>query len=86
MQTIAGRKDDVLSSEELADLRILGVDVEDNLSIAVYKIAYILGKHFRSGEWGQYRCGSVITCVISGRSVYARVNRFFKVDGRTAVY
>lgn len=81
MQTIAGRKDDVLSSEELADLRILGVDVEDNLSITVYKIAYILGKHFRSGEWGQYRCGSVITCVISGRSVYARVNRFFKVDG-----
>ncbi len=78
---MAGARDAVLSELELADLRILGVDVEDNLSITVYNIAHILGKHFRSGEWGQRRCGSVITCVMAGRSVYANVHRFFKVDG-----
>jgi len=35
-----------------------------------------------AGEWGDSpRCGSVITCVINGRSLYARVKRFIKVDG-----
>jgi len=35
----------------------------------------------KSGEWGNTpRCGSVITCVIRGRSLYARVKRFLKVD------
>lgn len=34
-----------------------------------------------AGEWGNTpRCGSVITCVIRGRSLYARVKRFIKVD------
>lgn len=35
-----------------------------------------------SGEWGNNtpRCGSVITCVIRGRSFYARVKRFLKID------
>ena len=34
-----------------------------------------------AGEWGNTpRCGSVITCVINGRSLYARVKRFIKVD------
>ena len=78
---MAGNRDAVLSESELRDLRILGSDVQDNLSITVYNIAHILGKHFRSGEWGEYRCGSVITCVMAGRSVYARVDRFLQVDG-----
>ena len=35
-----------------------------------------------SGEWGKRpRCGSVITCVINGRSVYAIVKRFLTIDG-----
>ena len=76
-----GLRDAVLSELELSDLRILGVDVEDSLSITVFHIAHILGKHFRAGEWGQRRCGSVITAVFAGRSVYARVHRFIKVDG-----
>ena len=80
-----GIRDTVLSEEELADLRILGADVEDTLSVTAYNNAHILGKHFRSGEWGQRRCGSVITCVLAGRSVYARVNRFLKVDGDDCV-
>ena len=52
----------------------------DHLSIYEFKVAHILGKHFRAGEWGSHRCGSVITCVMEGRSLYARVNRFLKVD------
>ena len=78
--SMRGLRDEVLSELELADLRILGADVEDHLSITVFKIAHILGKHFRAGEWGQHRCGSVVTCVMAGRSVYARVNRFLQVD------
>ena len=52
----------------------------DHLSIHEFKVAHILGKHFRAGEWGSFRCGSVITCVMEGCSLYARVNRFLKVD------
>ena len=79
--TMVGLRDAVLSDSELADLRIVGADVEDSLSITVFHIANILGKHFRSNEWGQRRCGSVITGVFSGQSLYARVDRFIKVDG-----
>ena len=73
-------QDSVLSDLEVGDLRILDVIVEDNFAITEYNIALIMGKHFRSAEWGNYRCGSVITCVLAGRSVYARVNKFFTVD------
>ena len=69
-----------LTAFEVADLRLLDVTIEDHLAITEYKIAYILGKHFRSGEWGEYRCGSVITVVLDGRSLYARVEKFFRVD------
>lgn len=44
-----------------------------------YEIAYVLGIHFRSGEWGCRRCGSVITTVHEGRSRYCYVSRFVKV-------
>ena len=76
-----GPRDAVLSELEVGSLRVLGSNVEDHLALTEYNIAMILSKHFRSGEWGQYRCGSVITCVIAGRSVYARVNKFFTIDG-----
>ena len=79
--TMAGPRNVVLSEGELVDLHVFGVEVEDVWSITVFHIAHILGKHFRADEWGQRRCGSVITAVLAGRSVYARVNRFIKVDG-----
>lgn len=63
----------------LADLRMFGCDV-DCLSVTCYSVAYILGVHFRAGEWGQNSCGSVITTVVNGRSLYARVNAFVRVD------
>ena len=79
--SMPGRQDCVLSELEVGSLRVLGSNVEDNFALNEYNIAFIMGTHFRSAEWGSYRCGSVITCVISGRSVYARVNKFFTVDG-----
>ena len=75
-----GKQDAVATELELACLRMLGVTVVDHLSISEFKVAHIMGKHFKAGEWGNYRCGSVITCVMEGRSYYARVERFLKVD------
>ena len=54
----------------------------DAFDLCVYNVAWIMGRHFRAGEWGAYpRCGSVITCVMNGRSLYARVMKFLKVEG-----
>lgn len=69
------------TEREIADLRFLGADV-DILNVTQFPIAYILNVHFKAGEWGQRpRCGSVITCVVDGRSLYARVNTFLIVEG-----
>jgi len=69
-----------LTRNELGELRYLGCDA-DCLSISAYKIAYIMGVHFRAGEWNQRPfCGSVVTCTLEGHSYYARVVTFLKVD------
>ena len=47
-----------------------------------YEIAYVLGVHFRAGEWGCRRCGSVITTVHEGRSRYCNVTKFVRVGHR----
>ena len=74
--------------QELADLRLQGVEVTP-LSVSQFSAAYILNVHFKAGEWVKAadwgneecsRCGSVVTCVISGRSLYARVLSFLQVD------
>ena len=70
----------VATEKEVSSLRFLGVYVRDLLSISEFKVAHILGKHFKAGEWGSFRCGSVITCVMNGRSLYAKVNRFITVE------
>ena len=67
------------TGEELAAFRMIGVDV-DVTSLTCYEIAYVLGIHFRAGEWLEPRCGSVFTAVIDGRSVYGRFERFWKDD------
>ena len=67
--------------EELDDAIHLGSRATDQDELAVHKIVWILGYHFRGGDWDKRedsRCGSVITCVINGRSLYARVVRFLK--------
>ena len=72
----------VISDEEVDDLRTIGCEIQDSFDSSIYKVAWVLNNHFRSGEWNTYpRCGSVVTCVIGGRSLYARVLRFFRVEG-----
>ena len=70
--------------EELDDVIHAGGNARDQGDFSVYMIAKILGKHFAAGEWVNWdkseRCGSVITCVVNGRSLYARVVRFLKSD------
>ena len=44
-----------------------------------YDIACVLGVHFRAGEWGKRRCGSVFTTIYGGRSRYCVVNKFIRV-------
>ena len=69
------------SREVIADLRMLGC-VVDRSSVTAYKIAHVMGIHFRAGEWGCFpRCGSVFTCKLGGTSYYGRVTRFLQVDG-----
>ena len=57
----------------------------DPLHLNCFAVAKILGKHFHAGQWGRHTCSSVITCVIKGRSVYGRVNKFLTVDGDPCV-
>ena len=73
----------IARSKEVDDLRYhCDSDVTDHFSVRGYTVAHVLNVHFRAGEWPKYpRCGSVITCVIAGRSLFARVNRFLKVFG-----
>lgn len=75
------------SRKVIADLRMLGC-VVDRSSVTAYKIAHVMGIHFRAGEWGSFpRCGSVFTCKLKRQqnggasSYYGRVIRFLQVDG-----
>jgi hypothetical protein len=72
---------DIITDAEFFDLLSIGCPIRDRDELTVYDIGMILNKHFRSGEWGMHpRCGSVVTCVVNGRSVYARVIKFVRVD------
>ena len=73
---------DDVTDDEFHGMLALGAPTCDIYDVCVFQIAYILNKHFKAGEWGMHpRCGSVITCVINGRSLYARVVKFMKVEG-----
>ena len=70
-----------LTEEDLNDLAFLGVE-QDQFSVHCFAVAHVLGVHFRAKEWNMYpRCGSVVTCAKDGQSYYARVKKFFQVDG-----
>ena len=70
-----------VTEKELFDLSWLGRGA-DMFSVSCYAVAYIMGVHFRAGEWDQYpRCGSVVTCVLDGESYYGRVQQFVRIDG-----
>ena len=71
----------ILRTKHFGDLRLMGCNV-DCLSVEVFSVCHVMGIQFRSGEWGQHpRCGSVITTVVDGRSLYARVECFLKIRG-----
>ena len=57
----------------------------DTFQINAFSTAYIMGVHFRAGQWGSYpTCSSVITCVVNGRSVYGYyVNKFLHIGNDT---
>ena len=48
-----------------------------------FKVAYVLGVHFRADEWGERRrgnrCGSVVTTVYGGISRYCIVHQFLRI-------
>jgi len=67
------------TQRERIELSMLGCTATIGIS---YKIAYVLGVHFRAGEWGCRRCGSVITTIFEGRSRYCNVTKFVRVGRR----
>ncbi len=64
----------LLSKREKDGMKILGVT--SFRGCEVFKIAKVLGVHFRTGEWGNRRCGSVITTIYREISRYCIVNAF----------
>ena len=51
--------------------------------VRVFAVARILNVHFRAGEWGSQRCGSVIVTNYCGRSRYCVVQKFLRVQRRS---
>ena len=51
--------------------------------VKAFETARILGQHFRAGEWGCERCGSVITTMYAGRSRYCNVKKFLQVQDKS---
>ena len=70
-----------LSPCEQRDLGILGVT--SFRGVRSFRVARILGVHFRADEWGCRRCGSVITCIHADISRYCIVERFLRVQGKS---
>ena len=71
----------MLSKREKDGMNMLGVT--SFRGYKVFKVAKLLGVHFRCGEWGRRRCGSVITTIYRGISRYCIVNAFVQVQGKT---
>ena len=70
----------ILSDREKDGMKMLGVTSFRDYK--VFKVAKVLGVHFRCGEWGCRRCGSVITTIYRGISRYCIVNAFVQVQGK----
>ena len=70
----------VLSDNERNGLLMFGVTSFAQLK--AFRVATVLGVHFSSGDWGQHRCGSVITTIKGQVSRYCIVNMFLEVEGR----
>ena len=75
----------LLSPDERIDLSVT-YGIKSGRVCLQYKIANVLGVHFKAGEWSRAdvvgRCGSVVTTIYAGRSRYCVVNRFIRVSGK----
>ena len=70
-----------LDQLQMVELRRRGVlDFSD---MKGYRCVKILGQHFRSGNWGKNRCGSVATTMVGGISRYCILDRFFTIQQQT---
>ena len=69
-----------LSDREKTGLTMLGVI--SFFPCTVFKILKLLGVHFKAGEWGRKRCGSVMTTIYRQVSRYCIVNVFLEVEGK----
>ena len=70
----------VLSDNERNGLLMLGVT--SFCQLKAFRVATVLGVHFKGGEWGKRRCGSVITTIMGQVSRYCIVNMFLEVEGQ----
>ena len=73
-------KGHVLTDREKTGLTMLGVT--SCFPCKVFKILKLLGVHFKAGEWGRKRCGSVVTTIYRQVSRYCIVNAFLEVEGK----
>ena len=70
-----------LSQRERDGIEALGVT--SFRDVQAFKVAKVLGVHFRTGGWGCHRCGSVITTIYRDISRYCIVNAFLMVEDKT---
>ena len=69
-----------LSEREKNGMRALGITSFQRFQ--VFLAAHVLGVHFRGGEWGCHRCGSVIATIYRGVSRYCILKAFIQVQGK----
>ena len=70
----------LLSALEKVQLGTYGVT--SFRSLRCFHCAQICGVHFKSGEWGRHRCGSVVTLTYGGHSQYCVLKMFIRVQGK----
>lgn len=76
----SSRKYYIPSRDEKFVMGLCGVT--DFSHVLSFEIARVQGMHFKSGEWGQRRCGSVFVVTHCGQSRYGIINRFLGVQDK----
>ena len=62
---------------------VMGVcGVTDFTHVYSFEIARVQGAHFKAGEWGQRRCGSVFVTTHCGQSQYGIITKFLGVQDK----
>ena len=71
-----------LSQREKDAMQVMGITSPSFRDFKAFKVAKILGVHFRSGQWACRRCNSVITTIYRGISRYCIVNAFLLIQDK----